>query len=264
MILLSLFLCIQPRSTATAATQKPFNILLLGTDTGALGRNDRGRTDTMILATINPQKGLCHLTSIERDIPIKIAGKQLKLNSAYTVGGLKLVRAKIATLLNVTISYYAVVNMHSVTQIMQAVGKITVQNSLDFTFDHHHFTKGKLTLTPSQALSYMRMRYQDPRGDYGRQLRQQQVLKASFQKLTQQKQLHNLPKYLRIAKNAGFKTNLPLTRLAVSQVSGKGIHHIQSDQLNGTEQLINGQSLQKITSTERHRVHRQIQQVLQN
>ncbi|WP_439646093.1 LCP family glycopolymer transferase [Secundilactobacillus silagei] len=53
---------------------KPFSILLMGTDTGALGRNDVGRTDTMIVATINPKKETAYLTSIPRDTRVQVKG----------------------------------------------------------------------------------------------------------------------------------------------------------------------------------------------
>ena len=37
------------------AAKKPINILLLGTDTGALGRSYKGRTDTIMMMSVNPQ-----------------------------------------------------------------------------------------------------------------------------------------------------------------------------------------------------------------
>lgn len=47
---------------------------MLGTDTGALGRHDTGRTDTLILATVNPKKETIHLTSIPRDTKVTVPG----------------------------------------------------------------------------------------------------------------------------------------------------------------------------------------------
>ncbi|MEK0405140.1 LCP family protein, partial [Lactiplantibacillus plantarum] len=47
--------------------KKPISILLLGTDTGAFGRKDTGRSDTMMLVTINPKEKKTTMTSIPRD-----------------------------------------------------------------------------------------------------------------------------------------------------------------------------------------------------
>ena len=58
------------------------------------------------------------------------------------------------------------------------------------TNDGHHFTTGKINLNGEQALSFVRMRYEDPNGDFGRQERQRQVIQgvinrgASFSSLT--------------------------------------------------------------------------------
>lgn len=94
-------------------------------------------------------------------------------------------KASVSQLLNVPINYYATINMGGLKQIVNAVGGVTITSPLNVSFDHVTVTKGKHHLNGTQALAYTRMRYQDPRGDYGRQLRQQQVMRAVLAKLAQ-------------------------------------------------------------------------------
>ena len=72
--------------------KKPISILLLGTDTGAFGRKDTGRSDTMMLVTINPKEKKTTMTSIPRDTLAEMVGTgndsptYEKINSAYAYG----------------------------------------------------------------------------------------------------------------------------------------------------------------------------------
>ncbi|EAK3904325.1 LytR family transcriptional regulator, partial [Campylobacter jejuni] len=69
----------------------PISVLLMGTDTGALGRTFKGRTDTMIVAVLNPEKKKMTVVSLPRDVEVAISGHEeyfpSKLNSAYEYGG---------------------------------------------------------------------------------------------------------------------------------------------------------------------------------
>ncbi|SPC39227.1 LCP family glycopolymer transferase [Latilactobacillus fuchuensis] len=60
--------------SVTLNKKTPFSILLLGTDTGELGRTYKGRTDTMILATVNPATKQTNMLSIARDSRVPIVG----------------------------------------------------------------------------------------------------------------------------------------------------------------------------------------------
>jgi len=63
-------------------SKKPVSYLLLGTDTGELGRDYKGRTDTMIVMTINPKTNVTTMTSIPRDTLVTVGGQQMKINAA--------------------------------------------------------------------------------------------------------------------------------------------------------------------------------------
>ena len=53
---------------------------------------------------------------------------------------------------------------------------------MDLTFDDYHYPKGEITLDGNEALIFSRIRYEDPRGDFGRQIRQRQIIEAVMKK----------------------------------------------------------------------------------
>ena len=155
----------------------PFSALLLGVDER---KGDRGRSDTMIVLTVNPILESVKMVSIPRDTRSEIIGKgiQDKMNHAYAFGGVEMAMDTVENFLDIPIDYYIKVNMEGFKEIVDAVGGVTVVNDLDFSYDGHHFAKGTIDLNGKEALAYSRMRKQDPRGDFGRQLRQRQIIQA--------------------------------------------------------------------------------------
>ncbi|WP_285843076.1 polyisoprenyl-teichoic acid--peptidoglycan teichoic acid transferase TagU [Priestia aryabhattai] len=167
----------------------PISILLLGVDQRA---GDRGRSDSLILMTVNPKDQSMKMVSIPRDTRTEIVGKGTtdKINHAYAFGGVDMAVNTVEKFLDVPVDYYVQVNMESFKDIVDAVGGVTVNNDLNFDYDGYSFKKGNLTLDGKEALAYSRMRKQDPRGDFGRQMRQRQIIEgvieegASVQSLT--------------------------------------------------------------------------------
>src|SRR5699024_9901892 len=104
------------KTTGEFNGKKRFAVLLMGTDTGALHRTEkRGRTDTMILAVVNPAKKHYTLVSIPRDTMAQMIGTDEfgveKINAAYEIGGARMAMDTVSELINVPVKYYAVVNM---------------------------------------------------------------------------------------------------------------------------------------------------------
>ncbi|WP_125705285.1 LCP family glycopolymer transferase [Lacticaseibacillus daqingensis] len=198
----------------TIKTKKPFAALLLGVDTGADGRTEKGRTDTMIIAVVNPAKQSTTLVSIPRDTAAKMIGTKSfnmqKINAAYELGGSTMAVDTAKALVNVPIKYYLTVNMAALQKIVDAVGGIDV--AVPFTFTSKYtggqtFTKGQMHLNGELALAYARMRHEDPQGDYGRQQRQQQVIKAIMKKAVSMDALKNFSTLLKTI-SGNMRTNL--------------------------------------------------------
>ncbi|MCM3708957.1 LCP family glycopolymer transferase [Sporosarcina luteola] len=159
----------------------PFSVLILGVDER---EGDKGRSDTMIVLTVNPTLQSIKMVSIPRDTYSAIVGMGFedKLNHAYAFGGIEMSLATVEHFLDIPIDYVVQVNMKSFKEIIDAVGGVSVTNTLEFAVDDHSFPKGELILYGEEALAYVRMRMDDPRGDFGRQDRQKQVIQGVLQK----------------------------------------------------------------------------------
>lgn len=233
---------------------KPFSILLLGADTGTDGRVDRGNSDTMMLLTLNPQKKKTVAYSIPRDALAEMVGDSTrnvqKINAAYNIGLSKMAKQTVGSLLGVPVDYHVAINMEALEKTVDFVGGVTVTSPMNVSFDGITIPKGTHHLNGKQALTYARMRYQDPRGDYGRQIRQQQILRAVVKKLEQPKYLVKIPNLI---KKLGNDINTDLTTSQIDQVLLK--YHGSSktmdfNQIQGQTAWINGSSYQVLpTST---------------
>ena len=162
------------------ATKEPFSALILGVDER---EGDEGRSDTMIVLTVNPTLQTTRMLSIPRDTYTEIVGKGFKdkINHAYAFGGMEMSMKTVENLLDIPIDYVAQVNMESFVDIVDIVGGITVNNTLAFDYEGEAFPIGELNLDGEKALKYVRMRYDDPAGDFGRQNRQKQVIQGVLQ-----------------------------------------------------------------------------------
>lgn len=81
--------------------------------------------------------------------------------------------------LNIPIDFYVEINMYGLADLVDAIGGIEITSPLTFDYNDAYFVEGeKVTLQGWDALAFARMRYDDPQGDTGRQLRQQMVIKA--------------------------------------------------------------------------------------
>lgn len=168
-------------------SKKPISILLMGTDTGALDRTYKGRTDSMMVITLNPQNNKTTITSIPRDTAVSIPGFEddapSKINAAYSWGRAKTSITTVQKMLNIPIDFYALINMGGMKKVINEVGGVDVTPTLTFTYEGYTFTKGvKTHMNGAKALAYSRMRYDDPDNDYGRQKRQRSVLMALVKK----------------------------------------------------------------------------------
>ncbi|MBY0596705.1 LytR family transcriptional regulator [Bacillus bingmayongensis] len=172
----------EKRSTdVKLGNKQPVSILLLGADERGA---DKGRSDSIMLLTLNPKDSSMKMVSIPRDTYTEIVGKgkKDKINHAYAFGGIDMSVKTVENFLDVPVDYYIEVNMEGFRDIVDAVGGVDVYNDIAFTLEGMSFEKGNIHLNGEQALKYTRMRKQDARGDFGRQMRQRQVLEAVISK----------------------------------------------------------------------------------
>ncbi len=192
--------------------KEAISILLLGVDSGDLGRTEQGRTDTMILATINPNTKKTVLMSIPRDTYAEIIGNGSwdKLNHAYAYGGTSMSVNSVQNLFDVPIDYYVTVNMAGIQEIVDAVGGIDIISPLTFEYEGYQFYEGEsVHLDGKTALAFARMRYDDPDGDFGRQLRQRLVIEGIISKAVDPANLLNYREILN-SLSSNIQTNFQM------------------------------------------------------
>lgn len=185
----------------------PISVLLLGVDER---EDDRGRSDTMVVLAINPEKESTKMISIPRDTYTEIVGLGMKdkINHAYAFGGIEMSLATTEKLLDIPIDYVVQLNMEGFEDIVNALDGISVDNA--FAFDD--FPAGEITLSGSEALDYVRMRKNDPDGDFGRQNRQKQVVKSIMVQAVSATTLFNYPKIFD-ALGDNVKTNMEFNEM---------------------------------------------------
>lgn len=195
--------------------QRPVSVLLLGVDQRP---GERGRSDSIMVMTLNPTRNESRLISIPRDTKVDIVGKGTndKINHAYSFGGPEMAIKTVEKFLNIPINYYAEINMEGFTSLVDAVGGVTVNNDIDFTVSGTHFPVGKVNLDGKSALKFTRMRYEDPRGDFGRQMRQREVIAQVANKLSSDVSVSNFNAIMDVVgKNAQTNVSFkPMRTLA--------------------------------------------------
>ncbi|MFJ7858049.1 LCP family protein [Peribacillus sp. NPDC097206] len=223
----------------TFKKQDPFSLLILGVDER---KNDSGRSDTMIVMTVNPKKESIQMLSLPRDTRTEIIGRGTteKMNHAYAYGGITMAINTVESYLDIPIDYYVKMNMQGFQDIVNSVGGITVNNDMTLVYKKYSFAKGNIDLNGKEALIYSRIRKEDPRGDYGRQMRQRQVIQAVIKKGASLSTLTNYDDILdAIGKNV--ETNLTFNEMLSIQKNYKSsLNKIDQFTLAGDNQRIDG------------------------
>ena len=202
----------------------PFSILVLGVDER---EGDGGRSDTIIVLTVNPNQNSTYMLSIPRDTYTEIIGKDIKdkINHAYAFGGIEMSLRTVENLLDIPIDYVAQVDMESFIDIVDIVDGVEVDNSLAFDYEGEAFPVGKLELDGEKALKYVRMRYDDPNGDFGRQNRQKQVIEGVLKEA--------------VSLNTMLKYDSILNLIEKSVAMNMGINELYNIQKNYSSSLKN-------------------------
>ena len=219
----------------------PFSILLLGIDTGDMGRVDRGRSDTVMVMTVNPNTDQTTLVSIPRDTYTEIVGRgtQDKINHAYAFGGPSMAINTVQNFLDIPIDYYVSVNMQGIQQIVDAVGGITLTASSSFSQSGYSFVEGdKTQMDGAKALAYSRMRKDD--GDYARQGRQREVVLATVDKISSFNTILNYQSVLKTMED-NVMTNMVFDEMVNIFLNYQdAINNIEEVQINGSGTMMSG------------------------
>jgi polyisoprenyl-teichoic acid--peptidoglycan teichoic acid transferase len=235
----------------------PFSVLMLGVDQR---EGDRGRSDTIIVLTVNPNNNSVKMLSIPRDTRTEIIGKGFedKINHAYAFGEVPMAIDTVENFLDIPIDYYVQINMEGFEDIVDAVGGVTVQNDLDFSVGEFKFPVGEIKLNGEEALSYSRMRYEDPRGDFGRQTRQRQIIEAVIKEGASLSSLTNFSTIF-AALGSNIKTNLSFDQMVDIQNNYKSVvNNIQQMEIKSQGTKIDGIYYGLVSPEEKQRIQTEL------
>ena len=184
-------------SAVSDITSKPFNVLISGSDTRG-GFDENGRSDVIMVATVNPKSHTILLTSVPRDFYVTTACDagdgcmQGALDKITHTGihGTNTTKRTVEQLLGIEINYTFKVGFDTVTDIVDAVGGIDVNVEPGYECSNFLHAPGLSVhagvnhLNGEQALGYARERYAYTEGDRQRTKNQQQVLMGIIDKIT--------------------------------------------------------------------------------
>jgi LCP family protein required for cell wall assembly len=185
-------------------TGNRINILLLGVDDGDPGNVESPRrSDTMIVASINPTDRTVELLSIPRDTRVNIAGRMgyNKITEAYFYGGSDLAVRTVSEFLQIPINNYVVIDWQAFIKIVDILGGVDLKIERDMNYEDPyenlsiHLHKGNQHLDGKKAGEYVRFRH-DELGDIGRVQRQQYFLEALTNQLLQAGTILKIPSLL--------------------------------------------------------------------
>lgn len=207
-------------------TSKPFNVLISGSDTRG-GFDENGRSDVIMVATINPKTSTILLTSIPRDFYVTTACDaadgcmQGALDKITHTGihGTNTTKRTVEQLLGIEINYTFKVGFDAVTELVDAVGGVDVTVAPGYAVDHFacmynlSVHEGVNHLNGEQALAFARERYAYTEGDRQRTKNQQLVLMGIVDKITSPSIVQNYASIMDAMSNT-FSTTMSSSEIS--------------------------------------------------
>lgn len=207
-------------------TSKPFNVLISGSDTRG-GFDENGRSDVIMVATVNPKTSTILLTSVPRDFYVTTACDaadgcmQGALDKITHTGihGTNTTKRTVEQLLGIEINYTFKVGFDAVTELVDAVGGVDVTVAPGYAVDHFacmynlSVHEGVNHLNGEQALAFARERYAYTEGDRQRTKNQQLVLMAIVDKITSPSIVQNYASIMDAMSNT-FSTTMSSSEIS--------------------------------------------------
>ena len=226
-----------------ATNGEPFNILVMGVDEKPprLKTEDNGgsRSDTLMLARVEPETGDIAMVSIPRDLWVETSpGTEGKINSAYTEGGPELVVDVVENYTQASVDHTVIVDFKGFKEVIDALGglKMEVEEGLPA---NHGLQSGIQTLNGRQALFYSRYRG-SAGGDFDRMDRQRKVVAALRSQMLQLSTITKLPGIVKaldenIQSDLDFDETLALGKALLQRGQGT---QLRSTKLEGEPETL--------------------------
>ena len=178
------------------------NLLLVGIEALFEDDDSQGRTDSVMIVTLNFDQGTMGVTSLMRDMYVPIPGYlDNRLNASFGMGGIPLLRQTVEQDFGVMLDGVVTVNFSGFQDIIDSMGgiEITLTEDEAYYLNHTNYISkrknrnvvpGTQILNGNQALGYMRIRYVETadgtRDDFGRTQRQRTLMTAVFDRFKNQ------------------------------------------------------------------------------
>lgn len=179
---------------------KNINFLLIGIDSRG---EVKSRSDTMMLLSWNKDTNELKLVSFMRDIYADIPGyDKWKLNTAYYLGGVQLLKDTLNHMFDIPIHHYMVIDFQSFESLIDILAPNGIEIEVEKDMSAYigvSLSKGTQQLNGKELLGYARFRH-DAEGDFGRVERQQKVMDALKDELLKPTNIKNLPKLVGAAQ----------------------------------------------------------------
>lgn len=237
---------------APKAPGEPFYMLLMGDDRRP--GEVRARSDTLILARIDPQKKKIQLISIPRDSRVTIPGYSApqKINAAAAWGGPALAIKTVKQLTGVPISHFLTVDFKGLRTIVDAMGGvwIDVPEKIDGRVKNDKWNNANRLIQPGyqkldgwHALTFVRVRHQFADGDFSRMRNQQTFIKAMVKQGLSLSSVIKAPKII-AAVSDNLTTDLSVAQLVdlVAQFKGMKDADLEAATVPASNAFINGVS----------------------
>ena len=206
-----------PQSEGMLSAKDKANIMIMGVDSR---EDDVGRSDTLMVATIDPKKDQASLLSIPRDTRVKIKNHGFdKINHAYAFGGHELTKDTVENFLGVTLDHYIIIDTHAFQRIIDTIGGIDIDVEKRMYYEDPWDDDGGLVINLQPGMQHMDgktaityVRYRDEEGDLGRIQRQQKFMKAIFDKIASPSIIMKIPSIIKEVSNS-IKTDMSIRQM---------------------------------------------------
>ncbi|MGD9579897.1 MAG: LCP family protein [Vampirovibrionia bacterium] len=223
--------------------KKKMLVLAMGVDSNGFGTDPfKGtRTDTMIVAALDPEKNTVNAISIPRDSKVYLADNKGvdKINAAHAYGGPELTVKTVNQTLGINVDHYILINYAGMKELVKALGgvEVYVEKRMKYTDRTAKLfidlQPGRQLLDADQAEMYLRFRH-DAEGDIGRIKRQQWFMKGVIDKLKDPSIIFKMPQLIELSKKyvqtdmdvptmmqiGGFVKDLDLNKIQIATLPG--------------------------------------------
>lgn len=212
-----------------------FNVYISGIDTyGSL--SNVSRSDVNLVVSVNPTKGKVLITTIPRDSYVNIPNKGMDKLTHAGLFGVDSSIETIENLLDINIDYYGKVNFTTLTELIDVLGGIDVENPRAFSAGGYNFVQGTNHLNGTQALVFARDRYHQAEGDFDRGKNHTRIITAIINKMLKPEMLLNFGNISQVALRS-VNTDMPyekMIELVNKQIDSGKKWDIESQALAGS------------------------------